>query len=165
MNIYALKGHKVRLRSNINIDADHFTKKDKEYLKKGENYTVESTEVSRSWSKVKFQEFPNITFNTVHFEDIELQSEEDTQKHPDWLKCHGINLQREFNHLPFNSIIMKLGYNHLEVPSKISSWYIEKSPETIEEEIKRFEELTLQHLEKVRDELNVFVEKCLKKDK
>ena len=38
-----------------------------EYLKQDEIYTVQKVQVGRSSSEIVLKEFPNVTFNTVHF--------------------------------------------------------------------------------------------------
>ena len=57
----------------------------KSFLSHGIIYTVDCTNVSNSSSVVILHEFPNKTFNTVHFEDVSFQSEDEKIKHPDWL--------------------------------------------------------------------------------
>ena len=56
------------------------------YLQLGQEYTVEETDVSRSSSRVKLQEIPVKTFNTVHFEDVTHQDIAEDRKHPDFQK-------------------------------------------------------------------------------
>lgn len=83
MNIYALKGHKVRFAFPDNgWDSDK--KHASEYLIKNEIYTVDFTSVSGFSTSVKLEEFPNTFFNSVHFEDVESQSEEKDKQHRDY---------------------------------------------------------------------------------
>lgn len=87
MEIYALKGHKV-----ICIDTEsgyhYLTERAEKYLTIGKTYTVERTEVHPSSTDVELQEFPGIEFSSAVFEDVEKQSEEDSQRHPDYWKYH-----------------------------------------------------------------------------
>lgn len=70
MNIYAKEGHKVvteHLDWGYNLDSEKANK----FLVKGQVYTIEYTDV-HSWNTdVYLKEFPNISFNSVHFEDYE----------------------------------------------------------------------------------------------
>lgn len=70
MNIYAKHGHKVvakHLDWGYPLDAEKAIK----YLTKEQEYTVDYTVVD-SWStEVLLVEFPDIAFNSVHFEDAE----------------------------------------------------------------------------------------------
>lgn len=54
----------------------------KKHLKINEIYTVDRTEVDDFSSTVVLQEFPNIHFNTLSFEDVSTQSQEEDKKHP-----------------------------------------------------------------------------------
>ena len=85
MNIYALAGHKVKVTEETKSNGyDHHVEQVAKYLEVGKIYTVESTDVS-SWSTVVYlQEIPKVGFNSTCFEDVEPQSEEDDQEHPDW---------------------------------------------------------------------------------
>tara|TARA_R110000868_G_scaffold320909_12_gene581952 strand:+ start:176 stop:385 length:210 start_codon:yes stop_codon:yes gene_type:complete len=69
MNIYAKHGDKVVCDT---LDAGY--KNDQEvaskYLKKGERYTIEETNVADWHTNVYLQEFPGIKFNSVFFEDV-----------------------------------------------------------------------------------------------
>lgn len=85
MNIYALKGHKVRCIS-LEGPYEYQTERAQKYLELGKEYTVESTEVHSSSTDVILQEIPNIEFNSTCFEDVIKQSKEDDRKHPDYSK-------------------------------------------------------------------------------
>lgn len=87
MNIYALKGHKVRC-THLDSPYEYQTERAKKYLEIGKIYTVESTEVHSSSTDVVLQEIPEVEFNSTLFEDVTKQSEEDDQKHPDYWKYH-----------------------------------------------------------------------------
>lgn len=83
MNIYALNGHKVKC-STFEAGYDFEIQIVKKYLKIGAIYTVSRTDVHSSSTTVYLHEFPNISFNSVFFEDAIEQSEEDDKKHPDY---------------------------------------------------------------------------------
>lgn len=85
MNIYALNGHKVKC---FTFEAGHDFQKElvKKHLKIGDTYTIERTDVHSSTTVVFLQEFPNICFNSVFFEDAIEQSYEDDMKHPDYFR-------------------------------------------------------------------------------
>ncbi len=87
MNIYALKGHKVRC-TQLDSPYEYQTERAKKHLEIGKVYSVERTEVRSSSTNVVLQEIPNVEFNSTLFEDVEAQSEEDNQKHPDYWKYH-----------------------------------------------------------------------------
>lgn len=83
MNILALKGFRVKVTNRTrNSGWNSDKKKVAAYLDIDVEYTVERTEVDSSSSTVILQEFPNVRFNTVNFEDVTPQSEEDDAKHP-----------------------------------------------------------------------------------
>lgn len=68
MNIYALKGHKVICKTlSAGYESDQETAK--KYLEIGEIYTIKSTTVHSWKTDVYLQEFPNVKFNSVFFED------------------------------------------------------------------------------------------------
>lgn len=85
MNIYALKGHKVTCLS-LESPYEYQTARAKKHLEIGKIYTVERTDVHSSSTEVYLQEIPEIAFNSTLFQDVEKQSEEDDQKHPDYWK-------------------------------------------------------------------------------
>jgi hypothetical protein len=87
MNIYALKGHKVKCVS-LESAYEYQTERAKKYLEVGKIYTVEATEVHSSSTEVYLQEIPEIAFNSTLFCDVEKQSKEDDQKHPDYWDYH-----------------------------------------------------------------------------
>jgi len=87
MNIYALEGHKVRCATLIGGYEDHETTARK-YLEIGKEYTVEATSVDSWHTDVWLQEFPNVKFNSVFFEDAIEQSEETDKQHPDYRRFH-----------------------------------------------------------------------------
>lgn len=80
MNIYALKGFRVRAMRNSSLIEKH--------LKIGEVYTVEFTEVHFYDSQVYLQEVPNIPFNPSKFDDVSKQSRKRDKEHPDWAIYH-----------------------------------------------------------------------------
>lgn len=85
MNIYALKGHKIRCIS-LQGPYDYQTERAQKHLKLGKEYTVDRTEVQSESTDVYLQEVPNIAFNSTCFEDVKKQSIEEDKKHPDYYK-------------------------------------------------------------------------------
>ncbi len=85
MNIYALKGHKVRCVS-LEAPYNYQTERAKKHLEIGKEYTVERTEVHSSSTDVILQELPEIEFSSGLFEDVLKQSKEDDEQHPDYWK-------------------------------------------------------------------------------
>lgn len=83
MNIFALEGFRVKVTEQTkNAGWKNDRKLIAAYLEIDKVYAVERTEVDRSSSIVVLKEFPNVKFNTVNFEDVSTQSEEDDAKHP-----------------------------------------------------------------------------------
>ena len=76
MNIYAKKGDKVRFAYPDN-GRDYDIENAKEHLEPGKEYTIESTSVGQSLTHVYLQEFPGVSFNSVHFEDAKGGNEID----------------------------------------------------------------------------------------
>ena len=68
MNIYAKTGHKVKC---VTLDAGYKSDQEtaKKYLEIGKEYIVERTEVDSWHTDVWLQEFPDVKFNSVFFED------------------------------------------------------------------------------------------------
>jgi hypothetical protein len=87
MNIYALKGHKVKCKT-FSAGYDYQKKIAQKHLEVGKEYTIEETQVENSYTDVWLQEFPNVQFNSVFFEDAVEQSEEMDKKHPDYFIYH-----------------------------------------------------------------------------
>lgn len=87
MNIYALKGHKVRC-INQSSPYEYEAEKARKHLVVGQEYTVDYTEVHNESTDVYLQEIPEVSFNSACFEDVEKQSKEDDVKHPDYIKHH-----------------------------------------------------------------------------
>lgn len=91
MNIYALKGHKVRFTGIGGYDSENeFARK---HLEVGENYVVDHTDVGQSSTTVYLVGIERIAtngqkvlqpFNSVMFEDVAPQSEENDKKHDHW---------------------------------------------------------------------------------
>jgi hypothetical protein len=77
MNIYALKGYKVKCVDLNDVNA-------KKYLKIGEIYTVRKTIVHKYQTDVYLQEIKGCFFNTVLFEDVSEQSTKYDKKHPNY---------------------------------------------------------------------------------
>lgn len=87
MNIYALKGHKVKCKT-LNAGYDHDQIIAKKYLSLNNTYTIEET-IVHGWStEVYLKEFPGIQFNSVFFEDVIEQPQKDNTKHEDYSKYH-----------------------------------------------------------------------------
>lgn len=68
MNIYAKKGDRV-ICDTFNAGYPDDQEIAKEYLEIGGIYTVETTIVHRWHTEVFLQEFPDVSFNSVFFED------------------------------------------------------------------------------------------------
>lgn len=81
MNIYALNGHKVKCKT-FNAGYDHDKETAKKYLKLWSDYEVERTEVGNWYTDVYLKQFPGVRFNSVFFEDAEIQDEEKDKLHP-----------------------------------------------------------------------------------
>jgi len=87
MNIYALKGHKVRCTS-LECPYDYQTERATKHLEIGKEYTVERTEVHSSRTNVVLQEIADVEFNSTLFEDVTKQSEKEDKRHPDYWRYH-----------------------------------------------------------------------------
>jgi len=88
MEIFALKGHKVKVTANpdgtIKNGDSSDKKKIEEHLEVGKIYTVEYTNV-HSWNTdVVLEGFPGVVFNSVNFESVTDQPVELSKGHPDW---------------------------------------------------------------------------------
>lgn len=83
-DINSLTGHKVKCWT-FSAGTDLDEKIARKYLEIGKEYTVESTTVDDWHTDVKLQEFPDVNFNSVFFEDVSKQSKEQNMKHPDYL--------------------------------------------------------------------------------
>lgn len=68
MNIYAARGDKVSFAHPKN-GYGHDQDKAARHLVKGQTYTIDHTEVHSWHTDVFLQEFPNVSFNSVLFED------------------------------------------------------------------------------------------------
>lgn len=85
MNIYANNGHKVIVTEETkNSGHDYDKEKVKKYLNVGEEYTVNYTDVGGWSTRVYLEEIEDVEFNSVNFEDVSEQSEEDDENHPQW---------------------------------------------------------------------------------
>tara|TARA_B100000497_G_C7608626_1_gene365524 strand:+ start:864 stop:1082 length:219 start_codon:yes stop_codon:yes gene_type:complete len=72
MDIYAEEGTKVIVtEDSIKNGYDHVEEHARKFLKVGETYTIESTDVSGWNTDVYLREFPDEVFNSVSFEDID----------------------------------------------------------------------------------------------
>jgi predicted small secreted protein len=90
MNIFALENHKVIVTeetSKCGFQGDQ--EQVQKLLEVGKEYTVDSTIVGGSYTTVILKEFPKTYFNSVMFEDVIPQSEEDDAKHMDYDGPHG----------------------------------------------------------------------------
>ncbi|MEL1246321.1 hypothetical protein AAEO56_18760 [Flavobacterium sp. DGU11] len=83
MNIYALKGHKVRC-SDLDNGYEYQQEIARRHLVLGEVYTIDKTEVGSSSTKVMLQEVPGVFFNSVFFDDVVPQGQADDKAHPDY---------------------------------------------------------------------------------
>ena len=70
-NIYADEGTKVRYTG----EGGHDSHKDfaNKHLKRGEVYTIDHTDVGNWHTDVYLQEMPDKAFNSVHFEETNLE--------------------------------------------------------------------------------------------
>lgn len=65
--LYAENGNEVVVKSVTNgLRVDRETAQ--RYFSVGDVYTVDSLEIGRNSSRLTLKEFPNVRFNTVHFE-------------------------------------------------------------------------------------------------
>lgn len=87
MNIYALNGHKVSF-THPNGGWPYDQQQAKTYLELDNTYTVDRTIVHSSSTDVFLKEVPNIKFNSVMFDDVEPQDEEQDKLHPDYYRYH-----------------------------------------------------------------------------
>ena len=87
MNIYAIKGHKVKCDT---VDAAYVNERElnKQHLVPGQEYTIEKTRVGSWFTQVFLQEIPGVSFNSVIFSDVIPQSLVDTESHQDYYKFH-----------------------------------------------------------------------------
>ena len=83
MNIYALKGHKVKLVT-FSAGYEHEQETTQKHLELGKEYTVEKTVVHNWSTDVYLQEVLGIRFNSVFFVDVAPQPDEATINHPDY---------------------------------------------------------------------------------
>lgn len=74
MNIFAKEGAKVVpiFKDGVLLGGYEFEKETAmNYLKEGEIYKIDYTEIHSFSTDVFLKEFPGISFNSVHFEDAE----------------------------------------------------------------------------------------------
>ncbi|MBC6992247.1 hypothetical protein [Hymenobacter sp. BT491] len=90
MSIFALPGHKVRLVEHfVHRGSEWDQAAAKRHLTVGGIYTVRQTRVFSSHSVVEFEEVPGVSFNTIYFEFLTPQSEEEDQQHPYLRRYYG----------------------------------------------------------------------------
>ena len=93
MNIYAKNGDKVKITEKSFNNGHEFDRiKIAKLLRLGQVYEVDGTEVHSFSSEVYLKEFPGEQFNTVNFEDVEVN---DPQPHPGRPGASEWNLRRE----------------------------------------------------------------------
>lgn len=80
MNIFAIKGHKVKCVT-LNAGYDYHKEIAEKHLEVGEEYIIERTDVDSYHTDVYLKEIPGVKFNSVFFSDISPQSKEDDKKH------------------------------------------------------------------------------------
>jgi len=90
MNIYALKGHIVKVTVDAEGKVVNGESNDKklieEHLEVGKEYIVDHTRV-HSWStEVYLRGFPGISFNSVNFESVSEQTNGQDACHDDYEK-------------------------------------------------------------------------------
>ena len=83
MNIYALKGHKVKV-SNLSGGYEYHREVANKHLTIGNHYTIEKTDVDSWNTDVYLKEIPGIAFNSVYFEDTEDQDSSLNETHKDY---------------------------------------------------------------------------------
>ena len=83
MNIWALKGHRVKC-GTLTAGYPSHQEVAQRHLELGKEYTVDRTEVDSWHTDVLLQEFPGVRFNSVFFEDAAEQSAEQDPLHPDY---------------------------------------------------------------------------------
>lgn len=69
MNIYAEYGDKV-IAKHLDNGWDYDKKRAKKYLEQDKEYTIDCTDVHSSSTEVFLVEIPDVSFNSVHFEDV-----------------------------------------------------------------------------------------------
>lgn len=85
MEIFALKGHKVKVTEHTkNAGYDHDKAKVLEHLELEKEYTVSKTIVHKWSTNVYLVGFPGISFNSCNFESISKQSKDKSKAHSDW---------------------------------------------------------------------------------
>lgn len=88
MNIFALKGYKVKVtKKSANQGHDSDKKNIAEKLRIGKIYTVKRTEVHNSSTSVYLQEVEGV-FNSVNFEEVTKQPKELNVNHHDFHKYY-----------------------------------------------------------------------------
>jgi hypothetical protein len=87
MNIYALKGHKVKCET-LSACYNCHEEVAQKHLEVGKEYTVEKTQVDNWSTDVWLQEIPNVKFNSAFFEDVVEQSDDIDKQHPDYWRFH-----------------------------------------------------------------------------
>lgn len=87
MNIYALEGHRVKVYTDEKGKITNGYESDKETVKKyleiDKEYEVEYTIVHQSSTAVYLKGF-KYSFNSVMFEDVDIQTEEQDEMHDDY---------------------------------------------------------------------------------
>ena len=85
MEIFTPKDKKVELKT-FNAGYPSQAQLVKKHLEIGKQYTVEKTIVHDWSSEVYLKEFPDISFNTVFFKNVDKVSQEEIKEHPDQAK-------------------------------------------------------------------------------
>ena len=93
MNIHAKNGHKV-ICSTYNGGYNPDSEKARKYLTVGAEYTIEQTIVHSWFTDVFLEEFPNVSFNSVFFEDAVKEPE------TYWLWWWGVDQNDTTKHSP-----------------------------------------------------------------
>ena len=88
MNIFAIKGHKIKC---VTLSAGYSYHQEiaEKHLEIEKEYTVDKTDVDSYHTDVYLQEIPNVKFNSVFFEDVEKQSKDDDKKHFQYQRYRG----------------------------------------------------------------------------
>lgn len=125
MNIYAKEGTKVTpvFKDGKAIGGyDSDAKQVEKYLKEGEWYTVDHTDIHNWSTDVYLQEFPNTSFNSVCFVD------EDEAKEPAVIPTAvSVEPENKFKQLLLRIIIEDYGLKPEQMPEIINYWHFEKN--------------------------------------
>lgn len=85
MNVFALEGHRIIVTEYTKDNGyDEDQQLINKYLVIDQIYTVEHTEVGSWRTDVFLVEVPDVAFDSVNFEDVTYQPEDEDRLHSDW---------------------------------------------------------------------------------